>query len=50
MVQTILTYEGLDITGWPLQTWLRGKCIFNNGTFSTTKNNGEYINRDYCSL
>ena len=43
-------YEGLDITGWPLQTWLRGKCIFNNGTFSTTKNNGEYINRDYCSL
>ena len=36
-------YKRQDVTGWPLQTLLRGKCIFRNGAFSTTKNNGEYI-------
>ena len=43
-------YEGLELTGWPVQTWLRGKCVFKNGTFSSTNNNGEYITREYCSL
>ncbi len=43
-------YEGLEITGWPIQTWLRGKVIFKDGKFSTTKNNGVYISRDYCCL
>ena len=43
-------YEGLELIGWPVQTWLRGKCVFKDGDFSSPNNFGEYINRDYCSL
>ena len=43
-------YEGLELIGWPVQTWLRGKCVFKDGAFSSPNNLGEYINRDYCSL
>ena len=43
-------YEGLDITGWPIQTWLRGNKIYDQNEFIVNKNLGKYISRDFCML
>ena len=43
-------YEGLEITGWPVQTWLRGNKIFDNGEFTTVNNLGKYMSRDFSSF
>jgi len=43
-------YEGLEIKGWPIQTWLRGKKIFDNGKFTSAKNNGQYMSRKFSSF
>ena len=43
-------YEGLDITGWPIQTWLRGNKIYDQNEFIVNKNLGKYISRDFCLL
>ena len=43
-------YEGLEIKGWPIQTWLRGKKIFDNGKFTSAKNNGQYLSRKFSSF
>ena len=43
-------YEGLEIIGWPVQTWLRGNKIFDNGEFTTVNNLGKYMSRDFSSF
>ena len=43
-------YEGLEITGWPVQTWLRGIKIFDNGEFTALKNLGQYMSRNFSSF
>ena len=40
-------YEGLNITGWPIQTWLRGNKIYDKNKFIVNKNLGKYISRDF---
>ena len=42
--------QGLDITGWPIQTWLRGNKIYDQNEFQVNKNLGKYISRDFCML
>ena len=43
-------YENLEIKGWPVQTWLRGKKIYGHDKFITQKNLGKYVSRDFCLL
>jgi dihydropyrimidinase len=37
-------YEGIGVTGYPIATYLRGRAIFENGTFNAT-NAGRYVKR-----
>jgi dihydropyrimidinase len=43
-------YEDLEIKGWPIETWLRGKKIYGNGEFIVKENMGKYISRGFSSL
>lgn len=38
-------YEGLDITGWPVATMLRGKFIVRDGALVAPKGSGHYVTR-----
>ncbi|BCH26624.1 dihydropyrimidinase [Mesorhizobium sp. L-8-10] len=39
-------YEGLEITGWPVMTMLRGKVIVRDGVLVGAKGHGDHIARD----
>jgi dihydropyrimidinase len=39
-------YEGLEITGWPELTMVRGRCIVNDGKLVGAKGFGEFIKRE----
>jgi dihydropyrimidinase len=39
-------YEGLEITGWPELTMVRGRCIVKNGGLVGSKDFGRYIERE----
>ena len=42
-------YEGLEITGWPELTMVRGQCIVRDGKLVGGKNFGQYIKREVCA-
>jgi dihydropyrimidinase len=39
-------YEGLEITGWPELTMVRGRCIVRDGSLVEAKGFGEFIKRE----
>ncbi len=39
-------YEGLEVTGWPILTMVRGRVVVRNGTLEGTKDHGSHIARD----
>ena len=39
-------YEGLEITGWPELTMVRGRCIVNDGRLVGSKDLGQFIKRE----
>jgi dihydropyrimidinase len=39
-------YEGLEITGWPELTMVRGRCIVRDGGLVGNKDFGQYIKRE----
>ena len=43
-------YEGIEIKGWPIQTWLRGQKIYCQNKFLTKNNIGKYISRGFSSI
>ena len=40
-------YEGFEVTGWPVQTILRGKMIADNGQIVGEKGYGAYLSRGF---
>jgi dihydropyrimidinase len=38
-------YEGLEVTGWPVLTMLRGKVVVNDGVLVGAKGYGSYLPR-----
>lgn len=38
-------YEGMEVTGWPVMTILRGQVIFENGKVTNRKGGGKYLHR-----
>ncbi|MGR3342725.1 MAG: dihydropyrimidinase [Paracoccaceae bacterium] len=43
-------YEGLEVTGWPVKTILRGEVIFDDGQIVGRKGYGEYISRGHSEV
>ena len=43
-------FEGIEIKGWPIQTWLRGQKIYDKNKFLKKNNLGQYISRGFSSL
>ena len=43
-------FEGIEIKGWPIQTWLRGQKIYDKNNFLKPNNLGQYISRGFSSL
>jgi dihydropyrimidinase len=43
-------FEGIEIKGWPIQTWLRGQKIYDKNNFLKQNNVGQYISRGFSSL
>jgi dihydropyrimidinase len=39
-------YEGLEITGWPVLTMVRGRTVVRDGVLTGTKGHGEHLARD----
>jgi len=39
-------YEGIEVTGWPVKTILRGKVIFNDGRALVEKGFGQFLARE----
>ena len=42
-------YEGLEITGWPILTMVRGKIVVRDGQLAAEKGGGTYLPRDISS-
>lgn len=45
-------YEGLQVTGWPVLTMVRGSIVMRDGSLVGEKGHGRYLERDrsiYCS-
>lgn len=42
-------YEGLEITGWPILTMVRGKVVVRDGQLSAEKGIGTYLSREVSS-
>ena len=38
-------YEGMDITGWPVATIVRGEVIVDNGKLAGRKTHGQHVAR-----
>ena len=43
-------FEGIEVRGWPIQTWLRGQKIYEKNKFLKQNNLGQYISRGFSSL
>ncbi|WP_026616181.1 dihydropyrimidinase [Ensifer aridi] len=43
-------YEGLQVTGWPVTTIVRGKVIIEDGVLVDAGKNGQYLERDRSAL
>ena len=43
-------FEGIEVRGWPIQTWLRGQKIYEKNRFLKQNNLGQYISRGFSSL
>ena len=43
-------FEGIEVRGWPIQTWLRGQKIYEKNEFLKQNNLGQYISRGFSSL
>ncbi|MDC3141220.1 dihydropyrimidinase [Alphaproteobacteria bacterium] len=43
-------FEGIEVRGWPIQTWLRGQKIYEKNKFLKQNNFGQYISRGFSSL
>jgi dihydropyrimidinase len=43
-------YEGLEVTGWPIRTILRGKTVMADGQVTAQKGDGMYCTRDISRL
>ncbi|MCY1667774.1 dihydropyrimidinase [Rhizobium sp. SL86] len=42
-------YEGLEVTGWPILTMVRGKIVVRDGQLAAEKGGGTYLPRDISS-
>ena len=42
-------WEGKKLHGYPVQTYLRGKLIYDNGEFKGTPGQGRYLKRSYAA-
>ena len=40
-------YEGMEITGWPVTTLVRGRTVVRDGALQDTKGHGEHISRGF---
>ncbi|MBY6093017.1 dihydropyrimidinase [Maritimibacter alkaliphilus] len=40
-------YEGMEITGWPVTTMVRGRTVVRDGALQDTKGHGEHISRGF---
>ncbi|MCA0922645.1 dihydropyrimidinase [Pseudooceanicola nanhaiensis] len=40
-------YEGMEITGWPVTTMVRGKTVVRDGALQDAKGHGEHISRGF---
>jgi len=38
-------WEGVELRGYPVQTYLRGKLVYDNGKYVGTPGDGKYIAR-----
>jgi dihydropyrimidinase len=43
-------YEGLDVTGWPVSTMVRGKFVVRDGELVGVKGSGTYVPRERSAL
>ena len=43
-------FEGIEVRGWPIQTWLRGQKNYEKNKFLKQNNLGQYISRGFSSL
>jgi dihydropyrimidinase len=43
-------YEGLEVTGWPVLTMVRGRAVMRDGELVGTKGHGEYLTRERSPL
>jgi dihydropyrimidinase len=43
-------YEGLQVTGWPITTIVRGKIVVNDGALVGQKSHGQYLERERSQL
>jgi dihydropyrimidinase len=43
-------YEGLQVTGWPVLTMVRGRTVMREGELVGTKGHGEYLTRERSPL
>jgi dihydropyrimidinase len=43
-------YEGLEVTGWPVLTMVRGRTVMRDGELVGTKGHGEYLARERSPL
>jgi dihydropyrimidinase len=43
-------YEGIDVTGWPVSTMVRGKFVVRDGALAGAKGAGSYVSRDKSPL
>jgi dihydropyrimidinase len=43
-------YEGMEITGWPVLTMVRGRTVMRDGKLVGRKGHGEYLARDKSAL
>jgi len=43
-------YEGIEVTGWPVSTMVRGKFVVRDGTLTGAKGGGAYVSRDKSPL
>ena len=43
-------FEGLEVRGWPVQLFLRGKSVVESCTFTSAEPAGQYIHRGRSSL
>ena len=43
-------FEGIEVRGWPIQTWLRGQKIYEKNKCLKQNNLGQYISRGFSTL